>query len=470
MRRRTPCAATNDDADLRGTELDVLLVSQLGDIPRVGEEADMATDPVEQIERHRFENAFDVDLNATLKRLANLPPSTNAPYLTVCLDWRPEGTNPSRRLASRFFEDKSDDLVGNLKEHTPQHEALSDAVARIRDYLDGELSSSAHGVVIVAGGSDHVFEPVPLGVSISNQILTGPTPALSSLARVAEEQSPFAVLVTEQKEAALIIVAQERPTAELDVEATGYPRHQQQGGWSQKRYQARADERIAAFARTVAEETRKTLERAKISMLVVSGDEVNMPELSEAFHQTVQERIIGTIKVDPGAVETEIIAQAMKVVAQTERTRELDAVEAVRDGTGAGGRGVAGPEDVLTALQAGQVMVLVMNDDFKAPGWADYSMPLYGAGELPKNHPGGGDAGHIVEVSLEEEAVRLAIQQDAQIEIVQTRLPVPLEDSAKVPQQGEQQRTEAALLLDTMGGVGAALRFALDAGQSTADL
>src|SRR5215211_4912506 len=114
----------------------------------------MATDPVEQIERHRFPNAFEADLNATLKRLASLPPSTTAPYLTVCLDWRPEGTNPSRRLATRFFEDQSDDLVGNLKAHTPPHEALSDAVARVKDYLDGELSPSAHGVVIVAGGAD----------------------------------------------------------------------------------------------------------------------------------------------------------------------------------------------------------------------------------------------------------------------------------------------------------------------------
>src|SRR5215211_8688322 len=113
----------------------------------------MATDPVEQIERHRFPNAFEADLNATLKRLASLPPSTTAPYLTVCLDWRPEGTNPSRRLATRFFDDESQNLVSGLKAHTPQREALDESIARIKAYLDGELSSSAHGAVIVAGGT-----------------------------------------------------------------------------------------------------------------------------------------------------------------------------------------------------------------------------------------------------------------------------------------------------------------------------
>jgi peptide subunit release factor 1 (eRF1) len=430
----------------------------------------MATDPVEQIERHRFANAFETDLRAALKRLAQLPPSTVAPYLTISLDWRPEGTNPSRRPATRFFEDESSALLEKFKEHTPEHKALSEAASRIKDYLDGELDASAHGATIVAGGIDHVFEPVALGVSVPNQISTGPTPALSTLAHVVEEQPTFAVLVAQQKEAVLTILAQERPTSEVDVEGTDYPRKQQQGGWSQRRYQARADERIAAFARAVAEETRKTLDRAKISMLVVSGDEVIMPELTDAFHQSVQERIIGTIHVDPHADEIEVIAQASQIVWETERKREQEAVEAVRDGTASGGRGVAGADDVLTALQAGQVMNLVMNDDFSARGWADFSMPLYGAGSPPAEHPAGGDAGQIVEIDVDEEMVRLAVQEDAEIEIVKTRPPVPTDENADVPKQGEQPRTEAALLLDTMGGVGAVLRFALDAGQSTADL
>jgi peptide subunit release factor 1 (eRF1) len=340
----------------------------------------------------------------------------------------------------------------------------------ISEYLHGELRPSAHGVVIVAGGADHVFEPAALGVPVPNRITTGPTPALSTLARVVEEQSQFAVLVANQKEAALIVIAQKRPTSELDVESTDYPHKQKQGGWSQKRYQARADERVAAFARVVAEETRKTLDRAKISMLVMSVDEVIMPELSDAFHQTVQDRIVGTIRVDPHDNEVDVIAQATKVVEQTELKRELAAVQAVRDGTAAGGRGVAGPEYVLTALQAGQVMNLVMNDDFTATGWADYSMPIYGVGAPPANHPAGGDAKQIVEIAIEEEMVRLAVREDAQIEIIQSRPPVTADSDEPVPQAGERARTDATLLLDTLGGVGAVLRFALDAGQSTAEL
>jgi Bacterial archaeo-eukaryotic release factor family 10 len=430
----------------------------------------MATDPVEQIERHRFVNEFETDLDAILKRLAVLPPSMTAPYLTVSLDWRPEGSNPARRMATRYFTDSSNDLIGKLHQHRPKYEALSEAVTQIKDYLDSGLSASAHGVFIVAGGEGNVFEPVPLGVSVSNKIAISPTPALSTLARVLEEQASFAVLVAEQNEAVLTVIAQERPASALEVEGTLYPRKQKQGGWSQRRYRARANERVAAFARAVAEETRKKLDETKVSMLVVSADEDLMSELNDAFHQTVHERIIGTFRHDPGDSESEVIARAAKIVASSERKRELEAAEAVRDGAAAGGRGVAGPEDVLTALQAGQVMMLVMDDDFRAKGWADYSLPLYGTGAPPKEHPAGGDAAQIVEIAVEEEMVRLAVQSDSEIELVRTRPPVSIDENTGVPKQGEQQRTEAALMLDTMGGVGAVLRFALDAGQSTADL
>jgi hypothetical protein len=132
---------------------------------------------------------------------------------------------------------------------------------------------------------------------------------------------------------------------------------------------------------------------------------------------------------------------------------------------------VAGPEDTLTALQTGQVMTLVMDDDFARPGWADFTMPLYGVGGVPGQHPAGGDAANIVPVALEDELVRLAIQIGAEIEIVQSPVPITAEERDRVPDADESPpRAQAALELDALGGVGGVLRYALDAGQPTADL
>jgi hypothetical protein len=56
----------------------------------------MVTDPVQRIREFEHATPLALDLSTSLARLADLPPSIEAPYLTLCLDWQPEGTEPGR--------------------------------------------------------------------------------------------------------------------------------------------------------------------------------------------------------------------------------------------------------------------------------------------------------------------------------------------------------------------------------------
>src|SRR5690349_7966756 len=56
----------------------------------------MAIEPVERIRAFAHETSLALDLISTLERLSALPPATDAPYLTVNLDWRPDGSEPGR--------------------------------------------------------------------------------------------------------------------------------------------------------------------------------------------------------------------------------------------------------------------------------------------------------------------------------------------------------------------------------------
>ena len=115
-------------------------------------------------------------------------------------------------------------------------------------------------------------------------------------------------------------------------------------------------------------------------------------------------------------------------------------------------------------------MTLVMNDDFHGTGWADYSLPVYGVGSPPKKHPAGGEVDQIVEVALEDEIVRLAVQTGADIEIVQSSVPVDTNGDAPIRKAGDDfPRSEAAQALDQFGGVAAILRYTLSDEQSVAD-
>ena len=446
----------------------------------------MATDPVKRIQTLEHEAPLVRNLQATLAWLASLPPSPEAPYLTVCLDWRPEGTEPGRepapepkRSQRRSQEQESgtqrrpswrqvhrelDDLVVRHGPRGAAFESLSADVARIKSYIDEELDPAAQGVFIVACNHVGIFEPVPLDVPVMTEIVTGAIPSLRPLVHAAEDFPVYAVLVANQREADLWVLARQTWQRGVQLEADDYPRKQQQGGWSQRRYQMRADERVEAFAKTIAEETRQAMGEGgdAVDYLIIAADEPMSSALAAELHPTVKERIIGHIHLPNVTNIDEIVAETAPLVAAEERRRELAAVQAVRDGAGAGTDGVAGVEETLAALQAGQVMTLVINDDFAQPGWADYTLPLYGVGEPPRQHPAGGDAGNLVPADLADVVVRLALQTDATVELVQSWVPITAAELECVPDASDPMpRAEAARALDELGGIGAILRFSV---------
>jgi hypothetical protein len=451
----------------------------------------MATDPVERIRTFAHETPLAFDLATTLTRLAVLPPSTEAPYLTVALDWRPEGAAPGRkpppepkrsqRRAPRddvgaprrpSWEQVRRDLDELVHRYGPRgvaFDSLSADVQRLTTYLDEELDPAAQGVIVVVCQHQGVFEPVPLDVPVTTGIAVGPIPSLLQLVHAAEDFPPYAVLVADQREA--IIWLMERQTWErgVQLEADDYPRKQQQGGWSQRRYQARADERVEAFAKTIAGEVRRALGEGNVAIpyLIVAAEEPMSSALAAEFHQTVSDRIIGHITLPNDASDVQVAAAAAPLLANVERQREMAAVQAVRDGVDAGSLGVAGPADTLAALETGQVRTLVMNDDFSVPGWADYLLPLYGVGAVPGEHPAGGDASDIVPTALEDEVIRLAVQTNAGVELVQTSVPVGPDELAHIPAADDPTpRAEAAKALDELGGIGAILRYSIEENQN----
>jgi hypothetical protein len=454
----------------------------------------VATDPIQAVREREPATPYDLDARRALLELAALPPSLAAPYLTVSLDWRPAGEEPgrapapeplrsqrhaardeqgpSRRPARQQLERQLEELVGSLGPRGTAFDSASADAARILDFLDSALDPAAHGVFIVACDAAGVFRPLTLGLPLPTRLQAGPTPALGALARLVEDHPTYAVLLADQRDATLFLIDQATARERLEVEGSGYPRKQQQGGWSQRRYQARADERVAAFARGVAAEVRRTLDDEAVDTLIVAGDEVITSALDAEFHDTVKARIVATIRLAMEATEHEVIEATLPIAQQAEREREEADVRRLRDAVGAAGQGAAGAEDTLTALQAGQVQTLLMVDDFAAPGWADFSLPVSGVGDLPAQHPAGGDPDNLVPVALEEELIRLALQAGGAVQIVHTAVPVEetLADG-EIPDAGAAPpRTAPALALDALGGVGALLRFALDEDRPVAEL
>ncbi|MGI8644078.1 MAG: Vms1/Ankzf1 family peptidyl-tRNA hydrolase [Thermomicrobiales bacterium] len=430
-----------------------------------------AIDPVTQIQLHDADLDIRTNLRRALERLADLPPSVGAPYITATLSWRPQGGEPQLRAARMEFEQAADRLLDGPHGRSAATESMQADIERIKNYLADEAPDTAHGLMIVACQANDVFTTIPLGVDVETAVEVGPTPVLINLARVAEDYRTYAVLLADQREATVSLVTQQRARPRLEVSGTDYPTKQQQGGWSQRRFQGRADERVEHFLSAVAEETRKVLEGRHRPALILAGDHRTTSALEEQLHESMQELIIGTLHLDIRASDSEIVDATWPLVEAAERKQEAKAAETAMGNAAADAEGAAGAEEVLTALQAGQVMTLVMSADFRAEGGADYSMPLFGLGGLPSSHPAGGDAGDLTPIQIETELVRLAVQSDAEIEIIQTEVPVSEEEQMNIRDADEPRpRSETATKLDEVGGVAAVLRFALDADRSIAEM
>jgi hypothetical protein len=210
------------------------------------EGASMATDPVQQIRELEHDTPLATDLKATLARLAALPPSTEAPYLTVSLDWRPEGSAPGRfeapepkrserrapgeedgaprRPAWQELRRDLDETVNSYGPRGAAFESLTTDMERLTTYLNEELDPVATGVVVIACHHQGVFEPVPLDVPVDSGFTVGPIPMLRQLARAADDYPPYAILAADQRDAFLWLMEGQTWDRGIQLEATGYPR------------------------------------------------------------------------------------------------------------------------------------------------------------------------------------------------------------------------------------------------------
>jgi peptide subunit release factor 1 (eRF1) len=279
------------------------------------------------------------------------------------------------------------------------------------------------------------------------------------LTHIAEDYATYAVLAVDQEVAELSYFTQGVRDAKVRLESTLYPRHQKQGALNQARYQRRAGERSAAFARAISEQIEHALTEFDFDVLIPVGSKVFIDELYGEFSEPVKTRLTESVALHlnpwPSALELAEATGATDVAA--ERAREGAAVAEVRELMGQN-QAVTGTVDVLNALQNHQLWKLVMNEDFAATGWADPTLPIYGVGDVPTEHPLGGDVANIIAVDLAEAIVRLTLQTGGTVELVHVDVPMGADEG--VPARGSEiPRTEPAALLDEVGGIGAVLRY-----------
>ena len=379
-------------------------------------------------------NELNSDL---LRRLADLRPD-GARVLSLFLNLDPSefATPPARATEVRSLIDEAERQsrdAGDL-DHD-QQKALRADIERARDHLERLSVDGAHALAVFVCGPADLFEAIKLPRPIETRAVVDDSPFVEPLAELGMRGS-WAVLVVNRQVARMLRGSPEQLTELPPVEDEVHGRHDQ-GGWSQARYQRSVDEEARWHLKRAAEVAFRRFRRSPFDNILLGGPDETVNEFEGMLHPYLRERVVGRFKIDVENTSPDQIREAAAgVIAEVDERIEREALDRLDEGVGKGGRGTAGLDDTIAALNERRVEILLLTDRFDAAGVFCHQCGWVGTDVTLTECPA--DGGKLEQrENIAENAVELAIQQAARVQRVRHH----------------------AERLEDQGSIGAVLRF-----------
>jgi peptide chain release factor subunit 1 len=344
------------------------------------------------------------------------------PVVSLYLDLDPEefATAPARATQINSLIDgahrevEADDSLDH-----EEHQALREDLERLREYLESDDApfQDARALAVFCSLRDDLFEVVQLTRPAEGRVVIGRTPYIEPMISGALERRWCVALVT-RREARILVGPADRLSELRHIEDDTHGQHHQ-GGWSQARYERSYEKEADDHLRHVAELLHRRWRAARYDRLALGGPSEDVARLEGFLSAEIRPLLVSeSVDVDMSSANDEQIREAVsKLVEADERRHERDALDRLAAGIGTpDGRGVGGPEDVLTALNERRVETLLLEPGFDRPGGRCPScglLTLEREGECPA------DGTRLEEVEhLREAVVEAAIAQDAEVMVV----------------------------------------------------
>jgi hypothetical protein len=277
------------------------------------------------------------------------------PFLTVYLATEASIENAAQRSELRW-KDLRRDLEGR---------GADEAVLAAVDPLVADAHLEGECLVAIANtkGMLHVsHQPDPPTRDVGRW---GPLPTIGPLLEWRQSQVPHIVALVDRKGADIFVFRSGAPDEHSEIAGGDHPLHKPSaGGWSQKRYQRRAENTWNANAHEVADALVELVDAEQPRLIAVGGDVRAVELLKEALPARATElvhEIDGTRAAD-GSVD-ESVEQVTRLVATAVAADTKDLLAKFREERGQADRAADGPADTLAALSKSQVEVLLVHAD-----------------------------------------------------------------------------------------------------------
>lgn len=371
------------------------------------------------------------DLLAILQELT-AQPATAHPYLSVYIDYTPDGNG--KRPSLRALEQELDQIGAHLTDQGGDMDSFNADRQRITDYLDDKAPKDASGLAIFACYAEEVWLALPLQVPVATEVFADRTPHLFTLARLHDDYETCAVVVADSQESSIFVVALNSAIKVGGTEATEEIRRVDAGGPSQMILQRRTENLIKAQTKDMAEELGKIVQRYGIKRVIISSSDSIKGTVMSSLPGQLKALVVNYINLPAQSSIKEIMQAIEPLLQQAERQQEANDLTRLEDQVGAvGGMGVVGIAETALALSKGQVQTLLIHQSFSGDGGECPNCGTLRAGKRT-NCPY--DGVELQPVDLREAFTARALQQSADVQVV-----------------------EASPYLDQHEGVGALLRY-----------
>lgn len=251
---------------------------------------------------------------------------------------------------------------------TEESDSLSRDQERIRAYVREQAMQGARGVAVFASSGAGLWETYDFPNRIGQFIEIGETPYVKPLFRMLERYTPVCTVLIGKGRSRIFLLHGDEIKEQTDVYSPVPGRHDQ-GGWAQARLQRHHDERVIQHLKATADQLFKMHQDGVFRRLIVGGTEELVTQFEEYLHPYLQDRLVDTFPMEMMANQKKIQEQSLQALEASEVAAQAALLNRLESETGAQSLGVAGLPGTIRALERGQIMTLLVNDEFSVPGY-----------------------------------------------------------------------------------------------------
>jgi peptide subunit release factor 1 (eRF1) len=295
--------------------------------------------------------------------------------------------------------------------------ALREDVKRIESFLASPQApfKGARSLALFCSSADDLFETVQLTRPVPGRVIIDATPYVEPMVAVLDRRRWLVVLVN--RHSAWVLTGYPERLRERERMDGGWRSDHDQGGWSQAKYERSVEKEAMDHLRGVADTVNRRWRRGRFDRVALGGPGEVVARFEELLADEVRSRLVGQrIDIDlASATEAQVREAVEALVVEDEQRTEREALDRLAAGVGSGGRGVAGIEDTLAALNERRVEALLLAGDFDGAGrrCPSCGLLLADGGQCPADGSETEELEH-----LREAVVEAAIVQNAEVIVV----------------------------------------------------